>query len=139
MNLEFVEIDSSPLAWRWNSPTHGDLSLEELSQIHPLSERAATHLHETLKGYSFEDQIKFDASGKEEAVSHWLEDSLPREEKEIILLWEPTVGILTKRELFIRKWDDFCYPSSDDIDIFPQSNNFLLRYSHFEVFEFSSR
>jgi len=38
--------------------------------------------------------------------------------------------------VFCEYWDDFCYPSSDDVNIFLGNGEFFLRWHHYEVFEF---
>ena len=84
----------------------------------------------------FELQIQFDASKPLNRVSDLLDSLIPNNEHEIFVSWGPKLAILTNREYFIRHWDEFCYPSSDDVEIYSPGNRFRLNYYHYEVFEF---
>ena len=35
----------------------------------------------------------------------------------VIVHWDNTTAVETTWEVFAHYWDDFCYPSSDDVDI----------------------
>ena len=37
-------------------------------------------------------------------------------------------------EVFVAYWNDFCYPSSDDVDLFVEGGSLFLRWHHFEEF-----
>jgi hypothetical protein len=50
------------------------------------------------------------------------------------VLWHPwDVAVLTADSVFQRYWDDFCYPSSDDVLIWPRSDAWAAVYRHEEV------
>jgi hypothetical protein len=38
--------------------------------------------------------------------------------------------------LFVGRWDDFCFPSSDDVTVYPADERWLLEYAHREEFVF---
>jgi len=77
------------------------------------------------------------ASAGEDATRAWL-TSLPfRADERVSVVWSPTTGISLPWHTFVRYWDDFCYPSSDDAFVFPQAGSSVLAWNHDEVFEFS--
>ena len=43
-------------------------------------------------------------------------------------------AIVVDKQLFLTHWDDFCYPSSDDVFMWPNDLSWVLFYSHEEVF-----
>jgi hypothetical protein len=53
--------------------------------------------------------------------------------------WDASTAVRTTWDVFTEYWDDFCYPSSDDVEVFPQSGEWLLLYHHWEQFEWGHR
>ena len=39
----------------------------------------------------------------------------------VFVVWNPTTGLSLPWENFVAYWDDFCYPSSDDLFAFPRA------------------
>ena len=72
-------------------------------------------------------------------VSQWLQDRVPEYEAEILLLWDQDTGALVPRRLFIDRWDDFWYPSSDDLGVLGKAGEWQLEMYHRGVFEFLGR
>jgi len=66
----------------------------------------------------------------------WLKE-LPISAQEVILVWDEATALALPWDMFCNYWDDFCYPSSDDVDIFTQNGNVFLRWHHSEVFEYA--
>src|SRR3712207_6991725 len=46
----------------------------------------------------------------------------------VIVRWDESTAVRTTWEVFTRYWDDFCYPLSDDVAVFPDSGAWLLLY-----------
>ena len=42
-------------------------------------------------------------------------------DQEVIFFWTRAVAVRTRWSIFRKYWDDFCYPSSDDVSIWPLS------------------
>jgi len=71
------------------------------------------------------------------AARAWL-GSLPiAADSRVFVAWNRTTGLSLPWREFIAYWDDFCYPSSDDIFVFPQLGSGTLAWNHYEVFEFA--
>ena len=47
-----------------------------------------------------------------------------------------TLAICVSWGVFCQYWDDFCYPASDDVTIWPLSEEWFLIYDHSEKFFF---
>jgi len=57
----------------------------------------------------------------------------------IVLSWNPATALIADWEIFAAHWDDFCYPASDDVTIWPLRGDWTLCYRHYEVFQFWNR
>jgi hypothetical protein len=55
---------------------------------------------------------------------------------DIVLSWNPATALRTDWATFVAHWDDFCYPAADDVDIRALRGEWVLRYHHYEVFQF---
>jgi len=137
---------ASSLAWRWTRPSHSVLSPEELLQIGCLSVAAAEQMNREALGAVRRDGLlspptsdlrvlRVPESGDRELVSGWL-DGLPTgRAREVIASWSAETALLMPWSLFVRRWDDFCYPASDDVAVFPRDRAWVLVYHHDEAFE----
>lgn len=56
--------------------------------------------------------------------------------EQVSVVWDRKTAISLPWEAFVAYWDDFCYPSSDDVFVFPENSQRLLAWSHDAVFEF---
>lgn len=151
---DFSDLASFELAWRWLPETRARFSDSELQKIQPLLPEVAKRVYRELEQAVLS---RFDMSGQNffscgacsldvvaldrEAVSSWINKQLPEHEDNVIISWisfGQDVAVMVQRNLFIRRWDDFCYPLSDDIDIWAPSLSFVLRYSYNEIFSFKA-
>ena len=69
-------------------------------------------------------------------VGRWLDGTLPADDKDLLLVWDRRTAALVPRGLFISRWDDFWYPSSDDLTIVGVGGSWRLQMSHYGSFEF---
>ncbi len=69
-------------------------------------------------------------------IQNWLRSKIFDEQEFIVVLWKKDLAVRTTSEIFCNYWDDFCYPSSDDVSISPMNLNWLLFYQHDEYFCF---
>jgi hypothetical protein len=58
------------------------------------------------------------------------------QEDEIILIWATGQAILTNLRTFIDNWDDFYYPSSDDLLVINLKRDWIINLAHDECFQF---
>ena len=128
-------IDTFPLLWRWNQQSHALLSIEELSSIEPLTELKAKELQNLLVPLAEESNSKPIEKINSESlnVNEWLSNHLANDET-VFLSWDESTAIRLPSQLFILRNDDFCYPSSDDIFIYPRSGKWLMQFHHFELY-----
>ncbi len=128
-------IDSFPLKWRWTSTSHALLSNEELNSIEPLSEQKATEFHNLLT-LLFKKQSNLpykEMSAESSTIVNWLTKYI-LVDIFIFLSCNSSTAIRIPTSLFIQRFDDFCYPSSDDIFIYPESGKWILEYHHHDMF-----
>jgi hypothetical protein len=131
-----------PLAWRWTQSSHNVLPPEVMAQITPMS-NAIAPLGVTARGEL--DPPLFDAVQSASADvpceegTNWLRQLPVALSDQVIVQWDTSTAVRTTWEVFTRYWDDFCYPSSDDVEVFPQSGKWLLLYHHWEEFEWGRR
>jgi hypothetical protein len=138
-------VTDFPLAWRWTSSTHASFSPAELAALHPCAPGAAARIHgDSLR---FVDADGLASGGFESVVTHpatvstaegcaWLRARIPALTGRVTLSWQVEIALRTTWELFTARWDDFCYPSSDDVTVLPESGGWILLYHHWETFSF---
>ncbi len=132
-----MDIKEFPLAWRWIESSHATLPKEILNKLHPLSLEAALRLVIATPRNFPPGATRFDSSGNDEATRHWLKQlSVP--EQRVTISWDQDTALSLPWHAFCEYWDDFCYPSSDDADLFLESGQLFLRWNHYEVFEHDS-
>jgi hypothetical protein len=141
--LKTTSMDSSPLKWRWTDPKYCLMPEKDLNRIHPLDEESAKIVWEKSLTFVCEEN-DFSPSPKlfkeidsveavdKESVTTWLRNKL--ETSQIIVSWQPDSAVITDMDTFLKYWDDFCYPSSDDVSVWPENEAWVLNYSHEEVF-----
>jgi hypothetical protein len=130
-----TDIKSFPLFWRWDQNSGSDLSDEEVTLIEPLPKSKAFELHEKLmlEFKKLPERSRNLISSESPEVNKWLSESLS-DDKFVFLSWDDSTAIRLPSSLFVIRNDDFCYPSSDDIFIYPESERYLLQFHHSEVF-----
>ncbi len=155
-SLIFGEADFVPLAdfslrWRWLEANQHPMSGDELARIKPLTSAAATRAWEfAMRWHS---GTSFDACPSDEyfpsiatledphgnAGQQWLSARLPETPVPIIVSWQPSDAVMTDSALFAKRWEAFCYPASDDVDIWPVDSRWVVTYWHEEQLWFGER
>jgi len=87
----------------------------------------------------FEHIEQVNADAETSVIQRWLITCSSDLNQTVIVSWNNRLAALVKWKVFCEYWDDFCYPSSDDIAIFPLSEEWMLFYSHSEYFDFGKR
>jgi len=135
-------IKDFTLSWRWTDPKYSQFSEDELNKINPLETTMAMHYYN--EGIALVEKNHFTPSKDKfhkieniqttqfKEVQNWLKVKITVDE--IILSWDSNTAISVKTDLFIEKWDDFCYPSSDDIVISFKTKSSIILYHHSEIF-----
>ena len=129
-----MTIEEFPLAWRWTQPSHSVLPREVLARIRPLSSSEAARVR---IGYQAQGATVVSCSASESADVHvWLRTIQPDPQLSVYLSWTQDLAVQTTWDIFAEYWDDFCYPSSDDVTVAPVAGTWRLIYHHYEQFDF---
>ena len=131
-----MTIQEFPLAWRWTQSSHAVLPREVLSGIVPLTPSEAAQLHLGVPVQSV-SAISCLTDGSED-VQGWLRRVQPDGQVSVYVSWSDDLAVQTKWGIFTEYWDDFCYPSSDDVTVVPVTGSWRLEYYHYERFEFTA-
>lgn len=143
---DLLPATSSSLAWRWTQASHALFSSEELSQVASLAVPAAKEANlEALRAVSRDGlqspptsdlrRLEVPESGDTESIVAWLEALPTGLTGKVVASWSAETALKLPWALFVRRWEDFCYPGSDDIAVFPTSRTWILAYHHEDVFE----
>ncbi len=130
MKLEYINTNDFELSWRWTQKSHCLIPEEDLIKIKPLTESCSESLYKQrpiISGNSQEIECQ-------ETPNDFLTKNLGTEI--VYVLWSNKLGIQTDTKTLIKYFSDFCYPSSDDVTIWPVSNNWLLLYHPYESITF---
>lgn len=155
--LKIEDADIQPLAdfalsWRWTDPKWNVLPDAMLRQISPLTRAKAKELWRISGHFVLPNGPKVgifecspwidetvdtpDAFGE---VRGWLLDRFSGREQGVIVSWDKDTAAVTNWGVFCDYWDDFCYPASDDVTVFPPSFDWVLFYEHGEHFVFGQK
>jgi hypothetical protein len=155
--IQLEQHDLRPLEgfvylWRWTDRNHNVLPASDLAQIHPLIkekreelwQHAYVYLQDLFR-YAFDDTSEpittsslfewiqhIDISHKEiDVVQQHLMTFEPQGDQIVIVMWGPEEAVAVPWHIFCTYWDDFCYPSADDVvGVLPISETWYLLYHH---------
>ncbi|HMA35250.1 MAG TPA: hypothetical protein VKY74_12345 [Chloroflexia bacterium] len=140
---DFQPLERFPYLWRWNI-----LPPAVRAEIRLLTQPAALAAYDRgTQFYSraghrpklFQPVGQLEAAEKDaQQVRQWLERSLPDPAQRIVVSWGPDTAVITTAAIFCTYWDDFCYPASDDADIIPLEEDWIVVYRHEEVLYFGA-
>lgn len=145
---DYEPLESFPLLWRWNDARRNEPPSEALNDIQPLRKEKARELCQYSMTFSnrnglipeFFVKIEETAAAVEnENAQRWLLLKVPQEKSKVVVSWTNDLAVLVSWEVFCQYWDDFCYPATDDVAIFPLSEDWMLLYDHAEAFSFGWR
>ncbi len=131
-----MKLQEFPLAWRWTDNRHAVLSKDLLSQLHPLEAGPAQIAFERAQSFSRGFGKTYSADSPSEDVRAWLRERCDDSSEIVTISWSSNCALRTSWQIFTAHWSDFCYPASDDVTIWPDSQNWALFYYHEEQFEF---
>ena len=137
-----------PLAWRWTDEKYALLPQDVLERIEPHARDVAEklfqaslafHDSEGLNERMFScDRIETVGVGRER-VTDWLLARHEDMETRVFLSWQPDAAVSTTWGIFARYWEEFCYPASDDLDVWSAAESWVLLYHHEEFMQFGKR
>ena len=151
MSLEFLASDfelmaNFGLAWRWTDERWNLLPEDDLLAIRPFKKEAAGKLNEyslellekvtKAEGpYALVLSVECGDDAAEVDVSETLQKHLVNCDQNVYVSWDPGYAVKCRLDVFCNYWDDFCYPSSDDVVVWPASETWVLMYRHYETFQ----
>ena len=141
-------LEEFPLKWRWTESQWNKLPVDALNSIRPFTQNKASELLQYSLSFSdagglfdseFDQITTVDASTDSPNVRKWLRSCSADLSQRVIISWDNHHAALVDWDVFTEYWNDFCYPSSDDLAVWPLSNEWALMYLHSEVFVFGVR
>ncbi len=148
---EVIDFKDFGLNWRWDELHNPIITIEEKAQIMPLSIFESKRINKVIDHFEFEVNLFdlfvptdwFRASyetekSKQKFTSEF--DQLTADfEENIFVSWDRSTCVYTTKRIFLRYWDDFCYPSSDNVTIISEKTNWVFFFNHVEVGKFWRR
>jgi hypothetical protein len=110
------------------------LPADVLKELRPVSSEQITALYDS-KMTSDSAMTQHRAADDPEETGRWLAGLRPPVGG-IVAVWNMDTALSLPWETFIAYWSDFCYPSSDDVDIFLEDGPLVLKWRHDEIFEY---
>ena len=130
-----MNVATFPLIWRWTQPSHAVLPVDVLRALQPLTTTQIEALGLSTTKSLGSTMVQHRATGNADETGRWLA-SLPLWSGRVIAVWNKDTALSLPWQTFVTYWSDFCYPSSDDVDIFVEGGPLVLRWRHDETFEY---
>jgi hypothetical protein len=134
-----VNIQEFPLAWRWTQASYAVLPPEVLAQLRPLNPPEAIHVHKVAVAERQSGICCCTDDPDPAGARTWLRRVQPDLEAPVYVSWDEDLAVETTWSIFTEYWDDFCYPSSDDVTVIPVAGGWRLDYHHYKQFDFTTR
>jgi hypothetical protein len=140
-----IDLKEFQLGWRWDKSHNNEISLEEKKLITALNSLESKRLYNAIQHYSSSTYLRENfsestwLSANSESSKHVqkfkeiLHKNLFQWNENLIISWDRSTAIQTTKEMFIKYWDDFLYPSSDNAIIISEELNWIIEYNHIEV------
>lgn len=144
-NKEIIPLDEFSLNWRFDKVHNPIISKIEKSKIQPLSEVESKRINKIIDFFENEtNRIRyFSESGRISATQdstnnikrfiNVVDNELKLFEEDLIITWDRKITLKTTKEIFLKFWTDFLYPSSDNVTIISEKTNWMMFYNHYEV------
>jgi hypothetical protein len=129
-----MNIKGFSLVWRWTKSSYAKLPEHVLCELHPLDIESVQKLTADRLIHFPVGATRYNSSVNDKSARQWLRQ-LSISSQRVTILWNKETAITLPWLVFCEYWDDFCYPSSDDADLFLASDQLFLRWNHYEVFE----
>ncbi|UUZ71607.1 hypothetical protein [Polaromonas sp. JS666] len=132
-----MDITAFPLFWRWTQPSYSVLPADALETLCPLETELVDLLCASAPKTLGPRTIKHHATENTDETRRWLA-SLPVPVSRVVIAWGRDTALSLPWDIFVTYWSDFCYPSSDDVDVFVEGGPVVLRWHHDETFEYDA-
>jgi hypothetical protein len=137
-DADFRALENFELKWRWTDSKWAQLPETALSQIRPfVTEKARALSTLARRTQHFEHVSDLDAKGDIQEIRNGLRRYVNDPELSVIVSWDAELAVLVSWSVFCDYWNDFCYPASDDIFVYPLSEEWILFWHHDEIFSFA--
>ena len=145
---DFRPLDEFPLKWRWTDSRWNELRADALHGIRPFTESKARELSQYSLTFSdayglsesqFENISRVEAMAGSPGVREWLSACHAEPDQWVVVSWDHRHAVLVRWNMFCEYWDDFCYPASDDVTVWPPCEEWALVYLHHGEFVFGER
>ncbi len=148
---EIIQFKDFELSWRWDDVHNPNIPIEDKSQIKPLGILESKRINKVITYYESESNLLnlfeptdwFRASSETKSTIEKFSNNFriltQGYNENIFISWNRSTCVYTTKEIFIKYWDDFCYPGSDDITIISELTNWVYFYNHIEVGKFWKR
>lgn len=148
---EIIPLKDFELSWRWNKSHSPNISEEEKELIRPLSKTESKRLNKVISYFENESNLKLKftetdwiyagAEDDDEILlfRSILSNILEGWNEDVIISWNRNTVVKTSKVIFLKYWDDFCYPTSDDVTIISKETNWVMFYNHIEVVKIWTR
>mgnify|MGYP003650743879 CR=1 FL=1 len=142
---EIIPLTKFELGWRFEKTHCPYISESEKKQIQPVSEMESKRLTKVIdyfeqeynlrKKYTQTDWISANSESEEKIKNfrNKLESILEKWDEGIIITWHRNITLKTTKNVFLKYWSDFLYPSSDDVTLISEKTNWVMFYNHVEV------
>lgn len=142
---EIIPFEDFALSWRWKDTHSPDISAEEKAQIKVLSEGQSKSINKAIDYFERESNLlpafeptdwmiaSSESDSHVERFRNELQQLTQEFNENVFISWNRSTVVYTTKEIFIKFWDDFCYPSSDDVTVISELTNWVLLYNHIEV------
>ena len=134
-----------PLAWRWTNAEYAPLPTDVLRHMEPHATDVAERLFR--QSLTFHDSDGLDKQRfaydqletvgvQRERVTDWLMGRHDNEETRVVPSWQPDAAVTVTWGTFARYPDEFFYPVADDLDVWSETQGWVLPCHHEESMQF---
>ena len=137
MSEDFEQIETDRFVWRWNEGIR--------PFIRPLKPAKARAIYAIMLDYIsrwgcmlseeyFSSVDILDSNAHDTEASQWLGERAGPSTTDVLVAYRPGQAYLVAWDIFHAHWNDFCYPSSDDVIVTPLTEEWVLLFYHEEIF-----
>ena len=137
----FIPLDEFSLGWRFLDPGTGEVAGHFAGRVRALTAVRAEALdHEAVARCAEPGDftVTFRTDDSPGLVNERLRALPVADDVRIIVSWDAATAMVADWGIFVSNWDDFCYPASDDLSVWPLDGGWTLCYRHYEVLQFRS-
>lgn len=143
-----MKLTDFPLAWRWTDKEHTVLPDHALSHISPQDPEQAQSLHrlslqflgsDSLSPQQFTIEQLSLGTQEPQPITNWLHEKHQQQETQVFLSWAQDMAVITNWGILTKYWQDFYYPSSDDLVVWPEHLGWAVLFHHAEFIQFGKR